>query len=66
MARTNIDLNEQLVNEGLRKTKCRTKKDLIHLALTELVMRERRKDILSLNGKIQWKGDLRGWREDRH
>jgi Arc/MetJ family transcription regulator len=65
MPRTNIDLDAKLVKEGLARTHCRTKKDLVHLALRQLLLRERRKDILALAGKIRWKGDLHAWREDR-
>jgi len=65
MSRTNIDLNDKLVKEAMRRTHCRTKKDLVHLALEELVRHSRQKDILSLAGKLHWKGDLKAWREDR-
>ena len=36
-ARTNIDLDDRLVEEGLRVFQCKTKKELIHLALRELL-----------------------------
>lgn len=64
MARTNIDLDDKLVKEGLARLKCHTKKELIHVALRELLRRERRRDILQLMGKVHWKGDLRAWRTD--
>jgi len=65
MARTNIDLNDNLVREAMRRTKCRTKKELVNLALQELVLHGRQKDILFLAGKIHWEGDLKAWRRDR-
>ena len=37
MGRTNIDLDARLVREGLRRFKCRSKRELVHLALTELL-----------------------------
>ena len=58
MARTNIDLADKLVKEGMRIFKCRSKKDLVHLALQELLKKEKRKEILKLRGKIKWEGDL--------
>ncbi len=58
MARTNIDLEDKLVKEGMRIFKCRSKKDLVHLALQELLKKEKRKEILKLRGKIKWEGDL--------
>lgn len=65
MARTNIDLNDRLIKEAMRRTKCHTKKELVHLALEQLVQRSRQKDILSLAGKLHWQGDLKAWRRDR-
>jgi Arc/MetJ family transcription regulator len=65
MARTNIDLDDQLVEEGLRVFKCKTKKELIHLALQELLKTEKRKEILKLRGRLQWQGDLEETRRSR-
>ena len=65
MARTNVDLDDRLMKEGMTRLKCRTKKELLHLALRELLRRERQKDILQLAGKIHWTGDLAAWRRDR-
>lgn len=56
--RTNIVLNDKLVKEGMRLTKAKTKKELINLALEELVVRRKRKRILKLEGKIKWEGSL--------
>ncbi len=58
MARTNIDLEEELVKEGMRVFKCKTKKELVHLALQELLKKEKRKEILKLRGRVKWEGDL--------
>ena len=65
MARTNIDLDDRLVEEGLRVFKCKTKKELIHLALKELLKTEKRKEILKLRGKLKWEGDLEEMRRSR-
>lgn len=65
MARTNIDLDDRLVEEGLRVFKCKTKKELIHLALRELLKTEKRKEILKLRGQLQWEGDLEEMRRSR-
>ncbi|MEK9150307.1 MAG: type II toxin-antitoxin system VapB family antitoxin [Candidatus Desantisbacteria bacterium] len=63
--RTNIELDRELVEEGLMFTQCRTKKDLVNLALSELVNKKRRKEILKLEGKITWEGDLDEMRRGR-
>ena len=63
--RTNIVLDDELVKEGLKLTKLRTKKDLVNLALEELVARRRRKKILKLEGKVKWEGNLNEMRRSR-
>jgi len=65
MARTNIDLEDKLVNEGMRVFKCKSKKELVHLALQELLKKEKRKEILKLRGKVKWKGNLEEMRRSR-
>ena len=49
----------------MRAFKCRSKKELIHLALRELLKRENRKEILKLRGKLKWEGDLEDMRRSR-
>jgi Arc/MetJ family transcription regulator len=65
MPRTNIDLDDKLVKEGLKITHLQTKKELVHYALEELVKRARRKRMLDLEGKIEWEGDLKRMRASR-
>ncbi|OGP21249.1 MAG: transcriptional regulator of the Arc/MetJ class [Deltaproteobacteria bacterium GWA2_57_13] len=65
MARTNIDLDNRLVSEGLRIFKCKSKRELVHLALKELLKSARRKEILKLRGQIKWEGDLDELRRSR-
>jgi len=65
MHRTNVELDEKLVKEGMRLFKKKTKKELIHFALSELIRREKAKGILELEGKVRWGGDLREMRKAR-
>jgi Arc/MetJ family transcription regulator len=58
MARICIVLDDKLVREGLRRFKCRSKRELVHLALTELLKSARRRELLSLRGQVKWEGDL--------
>ena len=53
MHRTNVELDEKLVKESMRLFKKRTKKELIHFALSELIRREKAKGILELEGKVR-------------
>ena len=55
--RTNIDLDEELITEAFRYTDLRTKKDLVHLALSEFVARHRRRDLRELPGTVDIRPD---------
>lgn len=50
--RTNIVLDDELVEEAFRHSGARTKRELVDLALREFVENHRRKDIRELRGKI--------------
>ena len=65
MARTNIDLDDRLVKQGLRLFKCKSKRELVHLALTELLKEAKRKEILKLRGQVRWEGNLEELRSSR-
>jgi len=65
MGRTNINLDDSLVLKGLKITGLRTKRELVDLALRELVRNEDQKGILSLKGKFRWEGNLEELRENR-
>lgn len=65
MARINIDLDENLVREGLRVFQCKSKRELVHLALTELLKGAKRREILTLRGQVKWEADLAELRRSR-
>jgi len=65
MHRTNIELDEALVEQGLKLTRLKSKKALVHYALQEVVRRKRRKGLLKLAGKVKWEGDLEEMRGSR-
>jgi len=65
MGRTNIELDDHLVSEGLAVYQCKSKRELVHLALTELLKREKRKEILTLRGQVTWEGELTELRRRR-
>ena len=58
MSRTNVDLDDRLMSNALTLTHLPTKKAVLHLALSELVKRLKRRSILKLMGSGIWKGDL--------
>ena len=65
MGRTNIELDDHLVSEGMKVYKCKSKRELVHLALAELLKGEKRKEILTLRGQVKWEGDLAELRRRR-
>ena len=65
MSRTNIDLDDRLVRQGLKIFNCKSKRELVHLALKELLKAAKRKEILELRGKVTWQGDLKELRRSR-
>ncbi len=54
MHRTNIELDEKLVKEGMKLFHKKTKKELVDFALREVIRREKAKGVLELEGKIKW------------
>lgn len=52
--RTNIELDEDLIREAFELTGAKTKRELVHLALTELVRRRRRTNLAALAGQIRF------------
>ncbi|WHT18172.1 type II toxin-antitoxin system VapB family antitoxin [Crossiella sp. CA-258035] len=64
MARTTIDIDEELVDEAMRRYGLRTKKDAVDFALRRLVgPKITTEELLSLEG-IGWEGDLEQMRAD--
>jgi len=52
--RTNIDIDDDLLEQAFSVSRARTKKELVHEALTELVKRRKRKDLTELAGEIEF------------
>jgi Arc/MetJ family transcription regulator len=65
MGRTNIELDDRLIDEAIKLTGKKTKKELVNYAVEELVRKLKRQKILSLEGKVEWSGDLNELRKSR-
>ena len=52
--RTNIEIDDKLMEEAFNLTNVRTKKELVHLALKELIKAKKKKNLLELSGKFQF------------
>lgn len=53
--RTNIVLDDELVQTAFKHSSAKTKKDLIHEALRELISARQRLDMRDLRGKINFR-----------
>ncbi|HEY5461982.1 MAG TPA: type II toxin-antitoxin system VapB family antitoxin [Hanamia sp.] len=56
--RTNIEIDDELMKKALKYSKLKTKKEIINAALNEYVKYQMRLKMLSLQGKVEWIGDL--------
>jgi Arc/MetJ family transcription regulator len=56
--RTNIVIDQNLMNEALKATGLKTKKEVVELGLKTLVRLAQQKQIKELKGKLKWDGDL--------
>ena len=66
--RTNIVLDDDLMQEAFLLTGVRMKRELVHMALKELVRRYRKHDLTELAGKIGLRDDFdhKALRRTRH
>jgi Arc/MetJ family transcription regulator len=62
--RTNIVIDDELMDEALRVSRLKTKKDAVEEGLKLLVQRKKQEHIKELRGKLHWKGDLEKMRRD--
>jgi Arc/MetJ family transcription regulator len=65
MGRTNVVLNDNLIQKCFKATGIKTRRRLLDYALRELLRHEDQKNILKLKGIIKWEGDLNNWRKGR-
>lgn len=52
--RTNIDINDELLEEAFSVSNASSKKDLVHEALREYIRLKKRKDLTELAGTIDF------------
>jgi Arc/MetJ family transcription regulator len=63
--RTNIEIDDKLIEEAQRLSGLKTKRAVIDAALRMFVRVQHQKDVLQLAGKVKWEGDLDAMREGR-
>jgi Arc/MetJ family transcription regulator len=66
MARTNIDIDDELIEKAMRLTDARTKREAVQIALERLVEKETLyRALRKMKGRHQWGGDVGAWRRSR-
>lgn len=63
--RTNIVIDDDLMEEALKVSRLKTKKDAVEQGLRLLVQLKKQENIKNLRGKLQWRGDLKQMRTDK-
>ena len=62
--RTNIVIDDFLMEEALKLSDLKTKKSVIEKALKLLIRLEKQDSIKKLRGKLKWEGDLNKMRSE--
>ena len=66
MGRTNIEIDDRLVEQAMRITGARTKREVVDIALRRLVEKGTLYHSLrNLKGKAVWEGNVGSWRSGR-
>ncbi|MCK2126129.1 type II toxin-antitoxin system VapB family antitoxin [Thauera aromatica] len=63
--RTNIVIDDNLMNEALRATGLKTKREAVELGLKTLLRLRQQEEIRQFRGKLDWQGDLDEMRTDK-
>ena len=63
--RTNVVIDGDLMDEALKVSGLKTKKDAVAEGLKLLVQRKKQENIKSLRGRLNWKGDLEDMGTDK-
>lgn len=63
--RTNIILDDKLVERAQKLTGIKTKREVVHEALRTLILLREQGNIRSVRGKLKWEGDLNEQRSSR-
>jgi Arc/MetJ family transcription regulator len=63
--RTNIVIDDKLMNDVLRATGLKTKREAVELGLRTLLRLRQQAEIRNFRGKLPWEGDLNAMRLDK-
>jgi Arc/MetJ family transcription regulator len=63
--RTNIVIDDALIEEAMTAAGVRTKREVVELGLQTLVRLRRQAEVRRYRGKLNWRGDLEAMRQDK-
>lgn len=63
--RTNIDIDDRLMRQAMRRSGARTKRAVVEEGLRLLIQTKGQASIRRLRGKVAWQGDLNASRLER-
>jgi len=62
--RTNIVIDDALMNDALKLTGLKTKREAVELGLKTLIRLKKQEEIRRFRGKLHWQGELDEMRSD--
>jgi Arc/MetJ family transcription regulator len=62
--RTNIEIDDELMDEALRRSGAATKRAVVEEALRLLIQTRSQGGLRNVRGKVKWEGDLNAMRTD--
>ncbi|MDT8439949.1 MAG: type II toxin-antitoxin system VapB family antitoxin [Wenzhouxiangellaceae bacterium] len=62
--RTNIVIDDKLMEEAIKVTGARTKREVVEQALNSLIQLKKQEELRGYRGKLEWRDDLDRMRID--
>lgn len=63
--RTNIVIDDELMNDAIQLTGVKTKREVVEIALRSLIALKKQEKLKRFHGKLKWEGDLNDMRTDK-
>jgi Arc/MetJ family transcription regulator len=60
--RTNIELDDILVQQAIKLSKLKTKREVVQEALKNYISSMKKRELLNLKGRVSWEGNLKDMR----
>lgn len=64
LMRTNIEIDEGVIQKAIELSGLKTKKAVVDQALKDFLAKQSKLNLLKLEGKLEWEGNLSDWRNE--